>query len=57
MLDLLAPQVGLEPTTLRLTGEFLHLQEVAPRRVHVDYNKLTSLLLAASRTEVHGITV
>ena len=31
----LAPQVGLEPTTLRLTGEFWRLQGIAQRRIDV----------------------
>jgi len=36
----MAPEVGLEPTTLRLTGAFWSLQPLAMRCKFVDYKRL-----------------
>jgi hypothetical protein len=53
VLDLLAPEVGLEPTTLRLTGAFSTLQGVAILCTRVDCKRLIEMHSAVSCNESH----
>jgi len=53
----LAPQVGLEPTTLRLTGGFCALHGLAPRCTFIHNKILTRTRFAPDRTKVHKISI
>jgi hypothetical protein len=53
----MAPEVGLEPTTLRLTGEFHHSHEVAPPSRLIDYKRLMETEQAPKRTKMHEISI
>jgi hypothetical protein len=44
----MAPEVGLEPTTLRLTGAFSTLQEIAILCISVDCKRLIQIRSAVS---------
>ena len=53
----MAPEVGLEPTTLRLTGAYGGLHRFAPACIFVANNGLTSTPLARDRTEMHHSSI
>jgi hypothetical protein len=53
----MAPEVGLEPTTLRLTGAFLGLQRLAVGCKFVDYKRLVELPTADRCSESHRFSI
>ncbi len=53
----MAPEVGLEPTTLRLTGAFPTLQEVAILRTRVDCKRLIEMPSAVSCNETQEFSI
>ena len=56
-IKLMAPEVGLEPTTLRLTGAFWGLQRLAVRCTDVDYKRLARIVTAESCSESHRFSI
>jgi hypothetical protein len=57
VLDFMAPEVGLEPTTLRLTGAFPTLQEAAILCTCVDCKGLIEIPSAVSCNESQEISI
>ncbi len=53
----MAPEVGLEPTTLRLTGAYGGLHSVALDRTFIAIKGLMRLRSAPDRTEKHRFPI
>jgi hypothetical protein len=53
----MAPEVGLEPTTLRLTGAYGGLHSVAQNCTFIAIKGLIRFRLAPDRTEKHRFSI